>query len=512
MEKELPIGWIETKLGVIAEWGSGGTPNRSEPNYYNGTIPWVKTGDLNDSIIYQASEYITELGLKKSSAKLFPKGSIIVAMYGATIGKTAKLGFDATTNQACAVAQTSKIVIPEFLHYFLKAEKQEFIEKGKGGAQPNISQTVIKEHPFPLPPLPEQQRIVAKLDTLFGHLDALKTRLDQIPQLLKDFRQKVLTQAVTGKLTEEWREGRKLENSYQSISDSIKERSKIQKVKKSIEDIIELSNDLPDNWVLTTPDFIAVPEKYALGIGPFGSNLMVTDYKEDGVPLVFVRHIKSNDFKGMNPKYVSKEKSHELIPHTVDSLDLLITKMGDPPGDCVIYPKNMPRAVITSDCLKFRVWDKFFDRNFIKHTTNSFYIKEQLGLITKGVAQQKISLERFKTLYYPIPPLEEQQEIVRRVESLFAKADQIEASYQKLKAKIDQLPQALLAKAFRGELVEQLPTDGDARDLLEQIKKLKGEGVGKIKGSGGGKGRGKKLKVEEEVRMVAEDGARYGKR
>ncbi len=86
MGKELPKGWVETKLGVIAEWGSGGTPNRSEPNYYNGTIPWVKTGDLNDSIIFEASEYITELGLKKSSAKLFSKGSIIIAMYGATIG------------------------------------------------------------------------------------------------------------------------------------------------------------------------------------------------------------------------------------------------------------------------------------------------------------------------------------------------------------------------------------------------------------------------------------------
>ena len=114
-----------------------------------------------------------------------------------------------------------------------------------------------------------------------------------------------------------------------------------------------------------------------------------------------------------------------------------------------------------------------------------------------------INTTQLKTLAVLLPTLTEQQEIVYRVESLFAKADQIEASYQKLKAKIEQLPQAMLAKAFRGELVEQLPTDWEARELLEQIKRAK-EGLEK-----GGKGR--KLKVEDEVRMVAEDGVRYGK-
>jgi len=114
-----------------------------------------------------------------------------------------------------------------------------------------------------------------------------------------------------------------------------------------------------------------------------------------------------------------------------------------------------------------------------------------------------INTTQLKTLAVLLPTLTEQQEIVRRVESLFAKADQIEASYQKLKAKIEQLPQALLAKAFRGELVEQLPTDGDARELLKQIKLAK---AGLEKG-----GRTKKMKENDEVRMVAEDGVRYGK-
>ena len=124
-------------------------------------------------------------------------------MYGATIGRTGLFGMDAATNQACAVASTY-LEMNHFIHYLLKSEKKAFIDKGKGGAQPNISQTVIKAHEIKLPPLAEQQRIVAKLDALFGHLEQVKTRLANIPQLLKNFRQAILTQAVTGKLTEEW--------------------------------------------------------------------------------------------------------------------------------------------------------------------------------------------------------------------------------------------------------------------------------------------------------------------
>jgi type I restriction enzyme S subunit len=195
MEKKLPKGWVESTLGEIANWGSGGTPSRSRSEYYNGDIPWIKTGDLNNSVIMEASEFITELGLKNSSAKLFPKGSIGIAMYGATIGKTAFFGIDAATNQACAVAQPSSAIVDKFLHNYLKSQKQNFIDQGKGGAQPNISQTLIKAHPILLPPLPEQKRIVAKLDALFGHLDTLKTKLDHIPELLKNFRQQVLVEA-----------------------------------------------------------------------------------------------------------------------------------------------------------------------------------------------------------------------------------------------------------------------------------------------------------------------------
>lgn len=153
---QLPKGWVETTLDKIATWGSGGTPKRNEPSYYGGDIPWVKTGDLGPKLLKEASEYISRLGLDNSSAKLFPKGSVAIAMYGATIGKTSILDFETSTNQACAVGSPiDGLTSTEFLYYFLASEKQNFIKKGKGGAQPNISQQLIKAHNVMLPPLAE---------------------------------------------------------------------------------------------------------------------------------------------------------------------------------------------------------------------------------------------------------------------------------------------------------------------------------------------------------------------
>jgi type I restriction enzyme S subunit len=116
---ELPESWIETTLGEVAHWGSGGTPNRGIPEYFGGNIPWFKTGELNEGIVTEAEEYITEAGLNNSSAKIFPKGSVMIAMYGATIGKCGILGVNGSTNQACAVAQPKSEVDAKFLFHYL---------------------------------------------------------------------------------------------------------------------------------------------------------------------------------------------------------------------------------------------------------------------------------------------------------------------------------------------------------------------------------------------------------
>lgn len=171
---DLPSNWCWTKLGKIGLWSTGATPLKSNVEYYkNGTIPWLRTGDLNNNIITNANEYITELALKKTSVKMFPKGTILLAMYGATIGKIGILDIESTTNQACCGCIVFNGVHNKYLFYYLMSQKKEFINQGVGGAQPNISKEKIVKNLIPLPPLKEQVRIAKILDEMLPLCDSL---------------------------------------------------------------------------------------------------------------------------------------------------------------------------------------------------------------------------------------------------------------------------------------------------------------------------------------------------
>ena len=173
---KLPKGWCETLLGNIGNWQSGATPSRLRKDYYNGDIHWLKTGDLNDGVIKSIPETITRKALEETSVKLNPIGSVLIAMYGATIGKIGILALPATTNQACC-ACVNYMCDKMFLFYFLLANREHFIAMSGGGAQPNISKEKIINTHIPLPPLSEQQRIVAKIEELFAQLEKIGASL-----------------------------------------------------------------------------------------------------------------------------------------------------------------------------------------------------------------------------------------------------------------------------------------------------------------------------------------------
>nr|WP_238405774.1 restriction endonuclease subunit S [Segatella copri] len=174
--QKLPDGWCLTILGSIGTWQSGATPSRLRKDYYGGNIPWLKTGDLNDGIITNIPEFITEKALEETSVKLNPTDSILIAMYGATIGKIGILSFPATTNQACCACLDYKID-KMYIFYFLLSNRINFVSMGGGGAQPNISKEKIVNTTFPLPPLAEQKRIVSKIEELFNQLDMIEESL-----------------------------------------------------------------------------------------------------------------------------------------------------------------------------------------------------------------------------------------------------------------------------------------------------------------------------------------------
>ncbi len=434
---ELPIGWSETTLGELADWGSGGTPSRSEPSYYGGSIPWIKSGELNTRYVMATEEYITEAAINGSSAKLFPAGSVAIAMYGATIGKTAILGVDASTNQACAVGiPIEGLVGNEFLYRLLQNEKDAFIEKGKGGAQPNISQTVIKAHEVRIPGLVEQARIAQELDELLAQVDTLKNRIDAIPALLKRFRQSVLAVACSGDLTEEWR----LLEKKDGETSKKWERASLGSVCNTAFD------------------------------GPFGSKLKSDDYTNDGVRVVRLENIGHLNFLGEKRTFIGESKFSELSKNKLEVGDVLFSSFVDEEVRVCQLPEGEEVFINKADCFCLRVNPDLANASFVMYMLAARSTYLQIRGAVHGATRPRINLGFLKSFEVKLPSLEEQAEIVRRIEYLFACADQINDKVHVAKVRVDNLTQSILAKAFRGELVPQNPNDEPASELLARIK------------------------------------------
>ena len=197
---EVPNNWAWTTLGSIGTWQAGGTPSRSNKSYYGGNIPWLKTGDLNDGLITNIPESITEEAVANSSAKINPTGSVLIAMYGATIGKLGILTFPATTNQACCACIEYFAITQHYLFYFLLSHRDIFIAKGGGGAQPNISKEIIVNTAIPLPPLAEQERIVTEIERWLTLIDQIEQDKTDLQIVIKQAKSKILDLAIHGKL------------------------------------------------------------------------------------------------------------------------------------------------------------------------------------------------------------------------------------------------------------------------------------------------------------------------
>ncbi|MEJ8679891.1 restriction endonuclease subunit S [Plesiomonas shigelloides] len=446
----LPQGWCLTTLENVADWGSGGTPSRKESAYYNGNVPWIKTGDLGPKILYASSEYISELGVKNSSAKYFPKGSVAIAMYGATIGKTSILGIDATTNQACGVGNPILgLTFSEFLYYFLLNEKDSFIAKGKGGAQPNISQALIKEHEIYLPPLAEQKVIADKLDTLLTQVGTTKARLERIHEILKSFRQSVLAEAVNGKLTEEWRGN----NEYE----------------------IKGKKLLPIGWRLDTACKVCLKVQS-------GSTPRNNPFEQNGtIPFLKVYNIVNQkvdfDYK---PQFVTDAIHQSALKRSIAKPnDILMNIVGPPLGKVAVLTNQYPEWNLNQAITFFRADPTELNYLFLYYILCEGELVREVMPDTRGsVGQVNISLSQCREALLPIPPLAEQTEIVRRVEELFAFADNIEQKATAALVRVNNLTQSILAKAFRGELTadwraanpELISGDNSAAALLEKIK------------------------------------------
>lgn len=425
---EVPENWVWVRLESVASWGSGGTPSRKHEEYYNGDILWIKTGELNNGWIYDTEEKITDEGLKKSSAKLFPPYSVLIAMYGATIGKVAILGVPATTNQACACAVCNQSLLYMYLFYYCISQKNVFIEKGKGGAQPNISQIILKQHPIPLPPLSEQQRIVGRIEELFAKLDEAKERLKEVADSFAVRKAAILHKAFTGELTKQWRR----EN---GVSDESWEERKLGEVgswlgggtpSTSREEYWENGNIL---WITSKDMKSTVIEDTLMKVNEIGVKNSSANYIEKPALLVVMR---SGILRRTFPVAMVKK------PFTVN--------------------QDLKAIIPDEDDLEFLYWMLLSNEQRILNTC-----------MKNGTTVESINSNALKDLTFKCPTLSEQHEIVRLIDDLLARERAAQQVTEQALASIDLMKKSILARAFRGELGTNRASEASALELLRQV-------------------------------------------
>lgn len=441
MEQQLPKNWIETDLDTVLDRITNGSSVKQFENNEDGKYPvsrietiWNQTIDLN------RVKYVnpTENDITKYSLL---KGDVLFSHINSDkhLGKTAVFNLDITMIHGInlLLLRSCKFFDGSLLNYLLRHYRYsgKFIDVAQRAVnQSSINQKKLKSFIVPLPPLPEQERIVAKLDVLFGQLDNINTGLDKIPTLLKNFKQAVLTQAVTGKLTGEWRVGKELEE-WKEVS-------------------------LKD-----------ITLKIGSGSTPRGGS---ESYKSEGIPLVRSMNIHFNGIKLKGLAFIDDNQADKLKNVIIEKGDVLLNITGASIGRVCLAENSIIGGRVNQHVSIIRS-DKNINPSYLDIYLSSDIIQNFIHIENYGVTRQALTKTQTENLLINKPPLKEQTEIVRRVESLFAKADFIETRYKGLKEKVDKLPQAILAKAFKGELVAQLETDGDAKDLLKEILALKEE-------------------------------------
>lgn len=400
------MSWNLVKIGDVCKTGAGGTPLKSKKEFYdNGTIPWLLSGEVSQGEIFTSKKFITAKGLQNSSAKIFPRNTVLVAMYGATAGQVGILRFEAATNQAVCGIYPNNIFLPEFTYYSMLFRKKELIGKATGNAQPNISQIKIKNTKIPLISLEEQKRIVAILDEAFAGIDTAiantEKNLANARELFESYLNSVFTQRGEG-----WYPYKLLE--------------------------------------LTT--------KIGSGATPKGGE---KSYKTEGISLIRSLNVYDRRFTDRKLAFIDDEQAAKLSNVIVEEGDVLFNITGASVARCCIAPSKYLPARVNQHVSILRPKKDQLSTDFLCYLmTSRIYKDKLLGIGDEGGStRQAITKTQLQNLKVFLPDsLNKQLEVVEKLNALSSESLRLESIYQQKLNSLKELKQSLLQKAFSGEL------------------------------------------------------------
>ncbi|WP_164905237.1 restriction endonuclease subunit S [Aequorivita ciconiae] len=397
------MSWKYVKLGTVCNTGAGGTPLKSKKEYYeNGTIPWLRSGEVNNRNIIDSEIKITEKGLNNSSAKLFPTGTVLIAMYGATAGQVGILNFESSTNQAVCGVLPSENFATEFLYYFFLSFKDELISQAVGNAQPNISQAKIRNTLIPLIPLQEQQQIVAILDEAFEAID-------------------------------------------QAIANIEKNIANAQELFQS--KLNEIFSQRGEGW-----EICLLNEICEVKDGTHDSPKYVSE--DNGIPFVTQKNILEDGLSFVDNKFISLDDHENFYRRSnVTENDLLFSMIGANRGMVCIVDDGRTFSIKNVGLIKS---SENYRSKYLLYFLKSPIARNYVSDNSSGSAQGFIGLGKLRAFPIPMTTLDRQKSIEIIIDSLNDNVTQIIYAYQMKINSLEELKKSILQKAFAGKLTNKM--------------------------------------------------------
>ncbi len=505
MRNFVPAGWKIAELDSVAGITLGQSPPSSTYNTVGDGLPFfqgkAEFGALSPTPVKWCS----------APVRVAHPGDVLISVR-APVGPTNLADTECCIGRGLAAITPLGGMPSKYYLYYLRHSVEELVRQATGSTFQAINGKQLRAHTTLVPPLPEQRRIVETIESHLTRLDDAVASLERVQRNLERYRASVLKAAVEGRLVSTEAELARQEGRDYETADVLLERILAERKTRWIGDAAEKSRakaeakalkaskpwtledkakarvtaetkykepqapdttdlaDLPEGWCWTTIDITSKNHSRSICAGPFGTIFKAKDFRPEGVPIIFLRHVKPDEYRRGKPTYMDRAKWDELFEqYSVFGGELLVTKLGDPPGECAVFPRSEGTAMLTPDVMKLEVHRELSPR-YIMHYMNSLIAKQFAFGVAFGTTRLRLTLPLFRSLLVPIPPLDEQDRIVEAADRQLSLAKSLEDEAEMGLRRIGRLRQAILKWAFEGKLVEQDPADEPSSALLDRIR------------------------------------------
>lgn len=471
---ELPRGWTATKLGEIAiPRGERVSPRSHEEKQFIG-LEHVEAHSTRILGSIPASQV-------KSSASVFRAGDVLYGRLRPYLNKVAKPDFEGLASAEFIVFPDQEHLRSAFLKHRLNASDfVSFASRLNAGDRPRVDFDQIRPFDIALPPPAEQQRIAEKVDELLSDLDAGIAALERARTNLKRYRAAMLKAAVEGRLTEKWRHAHPDVEPAEKLLERILAKRRKKWEEAQLAKYAEKGQAppmLPNGWGYCLLAALLPADRSGTRTGPFGTLLGKHEHKQSGVPVIGIENISSMRFLPGSKIHVSLEKAEQLGDYELLTGDVVISRSGTVGEVCVI-PAGLGEARMSTNLMRVRLAEGsmrplWFCALFAGRST----VSNQIHELCSGSTRDFLNTEILNSIVFPLPPLDEQDEILRQLELVWSELDRLEHELRRLSGVGERLRQAILKRAFEGKLVPQDPKDEPAGELLARIRKAREEGA-----------------------------------